>query len=219
MPAFTVKEVRWPELHLPEIKREEIIRSLSGVRLPEVDLARARGAKVRIPAVDLSSEQIGKLVAVAAVVARFMRPVSRRLPWPALPFAGRSSSPIARIVRPRPSRSRWLLAFGGIVIAALAAWAVLSRPAVRERLGEAMRAARERLDEFRADREGQLDVDADEPVALTGAETTSIEALGSANAADDAGTGASATDDPLGSGTNPNDADGVSTFAESGRPD
>jgi hypothetical protein len=37
MPEFTVKEVRLPELHLPEIKRDDMVRSLSGVRLPDVD--------------------------------------------------------------------------------------------------------------------------------------------------------------------------------------
>ena len=38
MPELPVKEVRLPELHLPEIDRDQIISTLSGLRLPTVDL-------------------------------------------------------------------------------------------------------------------------------------------------------------------------------------
>ncbi len=95
MPEFTVKEVRLPELHLPEIKRDEIVRSLSGVRLPEVDLARARRTSIRIPAVTMSSADLGRLLAAAATVARLARPTPSRTSRLAGPFRRRSRFPVA----------------------------------------------------------------------------------------------------------------------------
>ena len=38
MPELPVKEVRLSELHLPELKRDEIVRSLSEIRRPAIDL-------------------------------------------------------------------------------------------------------------------------------------------------------------------------------------
>ena len=38
MPELPVKETRLPELHLPEISRKDIMRSLSEMRMPDVDL-------------------------------------------------------------------------------------------------------------------------------------------------------------------------------------
>ena len=149
MPEFTVKEVRRPELHLPEIKRDEIIRSLSGVRLPEVDLARARRGPIKLPMVTFTGSDIGKLVAAGAAIARFARP----MPGRAVPLVGRfgrrSRSPFVRIVQPRRRRARWPYALGAFVIAALGAWAVLRRPSVRERIGRASRDARRRIDAWR----------------------------------------------------------------------
>ena len=81
MPEFTIKEVRLPELHLPEIKRDDIVRSLSGVRLPEVDLAKARRTTIKVPAVSVTGADVGKVLAAGAALARFVTPDtdSRRL--------------------------------------------------------------------------------------------------------------------------------------------
>jgi hypothetical protein len=216
MPEFTVKEVRLPELHLPEIKREEIVRTLTGVRLPEVDLAKARRATVRIPTVKLSSEDIGKLIAGAAAVARFARPTPRGPRFPKLRLRRGSKSPITRIVRPRRSRSRWPLAFGGIIVASLAGFALLRRPGVRERVDGVARRARERLAEFRAGPEGWLDVDADEPVAFTAASTAPIDDGGFASGPEDVAESGT-TDYPEGLGSGSNDGDGIPAFEESSR--
>ncbi len=187
MPEFTVKEVRLPELHLPEIKREEIVRSLSGVRLPEVDLAKPRRATIKLPAVNLSSSDVGKLVAAGAAAMRLVRPAPSRTSWLTGPFARRPRSPITRIVQPRRRRSRWPLAVGGILVVVLGAWAVLRRPAVRQRVDEMARDARARFDELR-NRNRAMEVH--EPVALAAAEMTASEhpdALG-ANPAESSGT-------------------------------
>ena len=47
MPELPVKEGRLSELHLPEIKRDDIVRSLSEIRMPDVDL------KFDLPKIDL----------------------------------------------------------------------------------------------------------------------------------------------------------------------
>ena len=70
MPELPVKEGRMSELHLPEISRNDIMRSLSEIRMPEVDLS-----KVDLPDVDL-----GKAVAGAAAAANIGR--GSRPRWP-----------------------------------------------------------------------------------------------------------------------------------------
>ena len=170
MPEFTVKEVRLPELHLPEIKRDDIVRSLSGVRLPEVDLARARRASIKVPAVAVSSADVGKLVAAGAALVRFVRPAPTRLPSP---FGRRGRSALIRIAQPRRRRSRWPLAIGGMIVVALAIWAVVRRPDVRERIDAAGRDARLRIDGIR----NGNDAPAIEPHA-----PTAMTAIGAADA-------------------------------------
>jgi len=150
MPEFTVKEVRMPELHLPEIKRDEIVRALSGVRLPEVDLARARRATLKVPAVTLTADDVGKLIAAGAAITRFVRPTPARVRVPRNPFGRRSRSPVALFVRPKSSRSRRPIVFGVIVIAALAIWAIMRRPAVQRRFEAASQDAGERFATWRA---------------------------------------------------------------------
>ena len=149
MPEFTVKEVRLPELHLPEIKRDDIVRSLSGVRLPEVDLAKARRASFKVPTVSITSSDVGKVLAAGTAIARFVRPAPAPRAWLPGPFGRRTRSPIVRIVQPRRRRSRWPLAVGAIAIVALGAWALLRRPGVRERVEAAARDTRVRIDELR----------------------------------------------------------------------
>jgi hypothetical protein len=165
MPEFTTKEVRLPELHLPEIKRDEIVRALSGIRLPEVDLAKARRTSIKVPAVTVTSSDVGKVLAAGAALARFVRPAPKPRAWLAGPFGRRTRSPIVRIVQPRRRRSRWPLAIGAIAVIALGAWALIRRPAVRERLEAAARDTRARIDELRNGR--PTDLELHQPVALT----------------------------------------------------
>jgi hypothetical protein len=159
MPEFSVKEVRLPELHLPEIKRDDIVRSLSGVHLPEIDLARARRASIKLPAVTLSSSDVGRMLAAAAAVVRLVRPTPTRASWLSGPFGRRSRSALARIVQPKRRRSRWPIVLGGFLVVVLSAWAVLRRPAVRLRIDAAARDARARFDDLRnGDGHGGMEV-------------------------------------------------------------
>lgn len=149
MPEFTVKEIRLPELRMPELKREEIVRSLAGVRLPEVDLARARDVRIKVPTVTLTSSDVGKILAVAATATRFVRPAPRRR----LPLLGsigrRNRLPSVRIAQPR-RRPRWRLA-ALFAIVGVGTWAILRRPDVQRRLQAGAREARERFETMRAE--------------------------------------------------------------------
>lgn len=187
MPEFTIKEVRLPELHLPEVKRDDIVRSLSGVRLPDVDLAKAGNVRIKIPTVSVTASDIGKLVAAGAAVARVIQPASRRRRWLGGAFGRPSAGPVARLIQPRTRRSRWPIVVVALAAVAVAAWAILRRPAVRQRVDELTRDARERFETMRADAAG-LDVETDEPAAKAEYEAVpSSEAEGFVNATEDAG--------------------------------
>jgi hypothetical protein len=76
MAELPVKEVRPSELHLPEIKRDEIVRALSEIRMPEIDLPR-----IERPDVDLSARSFGRVAtAIAVALGLVTRP--RRSRWP-----------------------------------------------------------------------------------------------------------------------------------------
>jgi hypothetical protein len=126
MPELRLKEVRLPELHLPEMTREDIGRTLDDVRrdLEKVELPRID--KVEMPRIDVTSIDIPKAVAAAT---RGGRP-ARRWQLPRVP-----------------------LLLGGLLIFSFVMLAVLSSPAVRPRLEELGRKARQRMDERMAERD------------------------------------------------------------------
>jgi hypothetical protein len=211
MPEFTVKEVRLPELHLPEIKRDEIVRALSGVHLPEVDLAKARRTTLRIPAVTLTGADVERLIAAGSALARFARPTPSRVRAPWRSMGRRSRSPMSLIVRPRRRRWRRPIVLGAVVVIAVAIWAMLRRPDAKRRLEMASRDARERFATWRAE-----DLRPEDPAESGAAEaTTDVE--GVVSATDDAGGEAievSQDAEMARSG----DTDGVPAFEESQTP-
>jgi hypothetical protein len=75
MPELPVKEVRPSELHLPEIKRDEIVRALSE-GMPDIDLTR-----IERPNVDLAARSLGRAV-TAIAAALHIAPRARRSRWP-----------------------------------------------------------------------------------------------------------------------------------------
>jgi hypothetical protein len=217
MPEFTVKEVRLPELHLPEIKRDDIVRSLSGVRLPDVDLAKARPVRVKMPPIAVSSSDLGRLVAAGVGIARLARPTPRRGRMPRLPFARSSRNPVARLVQPRTRRPRWPMVIVVVGAVTVAVWALLRQPSIRRRVDEMARDARERWATMRTPAE-RLEIDADEPVAVRGVESASTEAGGFVNAIQDAGPMTPTDVDPDVAAPNAADGDGAPAFEEAGKP-
>jgi hypothetical protein len=180
MPEFTVKEVRLPELHLPEIKRDEIVRALSGLHVPEVDRAiaeprrRLRDIDLRDLARrrrDLSGIDAGKLIAAAVTAAQMARPAPKRARWS--PFrrsrwsaVSRSRDSVVAMVRPAPRRSRRRV----IVIVALAAaagWVLFRSPAFRARIDGTTAAVRRMIADRRSASVADVDLETGEPVAVT----------------------------------------------------
>jgi hypothetical protein len=138
MPELPVKEVRLSELHLPEIKRDEIVRSLSEVRVPTFDLAGMERPRLQLPEgirrIDWRSIDLSGALAGAAAVARLGRPIARR--------------------------SRWPFVAGTVIVIGAATAVILANPAVRERAARTFRDVRARLDE-RMHPSEFLDVDGD----------------------------------------------------------
>jgi hypothetical protein len=126
--STSTRESRRPELRLPEISRDSIIRGLSEMRAP--DLSKMDRPNIEMPDIDVSKIDfpridVGKAVTGAAVAVGLVR----------------------------PSRRRWPYLLGAAIIAGLTAWALMHSTTVRDRLDRAARTARERIDEMREDEE------------------------------------------------------------------
>jgi hypothetical protein len=138
VPELPVQEVRLSELHLPEIKRDEIVRSLSEVRVPTLDLAVIERPRIALPdsirRFDWRSIDLGGALAGAAAIARLGRPLARR--------------------------SRWPYVAGAVVVIGAASAVILASPAIRERAGRAVRDLRARIDERTGPGQG-LEIDHD----------------------------------------------------------
>jgi hypothetical protein len=153
VPELPVQEVRPSELHLPEIKRDEIVRSLSEIRLPTLDLAAIERPRIALPdsirRFDWRSIDLGGALAGAAAIARLGRPLARR--------------------------SRWPYVAGAVVAVGAASAVILANPAIRERAGRAVRDLRARIDERTGPDEG-LEIDADTLPSVEAVDTT-VETL------------------------------------------
>ena len=149
MPDLRLREVHLPELRLPEMSREDIIRAIGEatrdvdlgrfdprrVDVPEIEpspieRAKAQLAKVDLSRVDLSKVDLPKVIATAGQAAGVVRATRR----PRLPFV-----------------------IGGLVALGLVGFALLTSPMVRPRLDELGRKARARVDAMREP--GSEDVD------------------------------------------------------------
>lgn len=173
MPELPVKDVRLSDLHMPELKREDIVRALSEIPRPDVDLS-----KLERPKFDLSSIDVGKAMAGAAAAAGISR---------------------------RNKPTRWPLAVGGLIVAGLAAWAILTNEMVRSRIAGVADAVKERIATMRSD--DDLQIDPDEAIAFDAAATHPIESSPYADAIVDA------TGYPAGLGSN--NGDSKQAFEES----
>jgi hypothetical protein len=176
MPEFTVKEVRLPELHLPEVKRDEIVRALSGMHLPDVDLPSVE-RRSRLPRVDLtalpwrkrglSGVDAGELIAAGLAAARLLRPATpaRWSPARLLPI-GRSRRDLVAVIRPAPRRSRRRVTVIAIAGAVAAIWMLSRNASIRARLGRFAGDARQRFDAMRERSEDAVDLDSGETVSV-----------------------------------------------------
>jgi hypothetical protein len=153
VPELPVQEVRLSELHLPEIKRDEIVRSLSEVRVPTLDLAAIERPRIALPdsirRFDWRSIDLGGALAGAAAIARLGRPLARR--------------------------SRWPYVAGAMVVVGAASAVILASPAIRERAGRAVRDLRARID-ARTGPDERLEIDGDTIISIEAVDI-SVDAL------------------------------------------
>jgi hypothetical protein len=189
MPELPVKDVRLSELHLPELKRDDIMRALSEIPRPDVDLTKLERPKIDLP----------------DAVSKFE--------WPKVDV-GKAMSDAAHAtgIRRRSGPPRWPLAVGGLIVTGLAAWAILTNETVRAWLSDVANNVRQRFSTMRSTDDDLLQYDADEPIAFNSAETAPIE---SAPYSDSSMVDATGYPEGLGS-TN---GDGMPAFEESGTRD
>jgi hypothetical protein len=152
MPELPVKEIRPSELHLPEIKREDIVRSLSEIRLPSIELparlpGRKRGETRAVERFDWRSIDLAEALAGAGAITRIGRPLLRR--------------------------PRLTVAAGAVLAVGLVTVAVLANPMVRERAGKTVRRVRDRAVQRRMAPSDVLEVEDD--LAAVGSRTAGDE--------------------------------------------
>ena len=154
MPELKFKDIRLPELRLPEMSRDDIAKALGEARKEMVEVRRDlkelrrdfEMPKVEMPAVDLPSmEDARAIVDDARKAARVARKGAKD--------AGRkmtkevkSAAQDAGIVE-RSSRVPFVLA--GLVTLGLVAWALLNSPRIKERIRVGAEQARARMAERR----------------------------------------------------------------------
>jgi hypothetical protein len=123
MPSQT-KESRLPELRLPRLEREEIVQTLSEIRLPE------RIAGMELPRIDPPD-----------IVLPSGDDIRRAVDWAAI-----------RVGLRRRRRSPWPTVAGLLVVAGVVAVAAARTPAVRVQVDRATQKARDRIAQMRAER-------------------------------------------------------------------
>ena len=160
MPTLTRKSFQLPELHLPEMRRDDIARTLSDVRHElgevrrEIDKSRADIAKLHLPKFEMPDVDLSRLDVPKAVT---------------------SVAQSAGLIK-RP-RSRAPFVVGGLVTIALLIWAALRSPSVQERVRTVAQDARERIDAMRTPADADL-----EPRAFDAADTMAVEGSAYADA-------------------------------------
>lgn len=126
MPTLSIKEVRLPELHLPEMSRDDITKTI-GDTARDIDLSRLDPRRIEMPDLADIQRELSKVDVPKAVAGVTM--LGRAAPRSRLPFV-----------------------IGGLLTLGLVAFAVATSPILRPRLEAAARRARERMDEMRAER-------------------------------------------------------------------
>jgi len=179
MPELNLKElrkdIRWPELRLPEMSRDDIAKALGEARkeLREVrkdieefrhdfEMPRVDVSAVEMPSVDMSKVADGAKQA-SKQVAESAKDGAKQVAKGA-----RDAAESAGLVKPdRLPRAPFILA--GLVTLGLVGWALISSPSVKTRLREVAQRAREQMNERRS----AWDLD-DDTRAFDSAETAGV---------------------------------------------
>lgn len=155
MPTIRREDVRLPELHLPEMSRDDIAKAISDAGR-DVDLSRFDPRRIDLSKLelDLSKVDLPRAVADAAEATGFVK--VRRA-------------------------SRLPMVVGAAVVIGLVGFALLTRDGVRSRLESLVAQGRERFDAWRG--ADAMDED-DDPIAFDAAETAAVQPSPYAGAVD-----------------------------------
>jgi len=145
MPTIRREDVRLPELHLPEMSRDDISKAMADAGR-DMDLSRFDPRRIDLSKVelDLSRVDLPRAVADAAEATGFVKV--------------RRASRVPMVV-------------GAAVVIGLVGFALLTRDEVRSRLDALIVRSRERFDEWRGSE--PMDED-DDPLAFDAAETAGL---------------------------------------------
>ena len=145
MPDLRLREVHLPELRLPEMSRDDIIRAI-GDATRDVDLSRfdpRRGEPVKEPSpLERAKAQIAKVDLSRIDLSKV--DLSRVDVPKVIVTAGQAAGIVRRSRRPRLP-----LVIGGLVTIGLIGFALATSPMVRPRLDAVARKARARMDAMR----------------------------------------------------------------------
>lgn len=120
--------------------------ALPALRAPKLDLPDAI-SKIELPTMDVSMGDVANSLSEKAGAIHLRR---------------------------APRRPRWPVALGGLVVAGLAGWAILSNRELRTSLANRFNAARQWIQALRSG-EDRSSIDGDDPIAFPAAETRPIE--------------------------------------------
>ena len=148
MPELHLKDLRFPELRMPEMTRDDIAKALGDARKELGDVRKELG-EMRHD-IDLSRIDVPKAVSDAATSV---------------------GQTVGLVKRPR---SRLPFIAGALVTIGLVGWAVRSSPSLKSRIQDVVQSARERMDAMRASDDGMSSDDI-EPRAFDAAVTIPVE--------------------------------------------
>lgn len=174
------KDLRWPELRLPEMSRDDIAKALGEAR-KEMAAVRKDLDEFRrdfeMPKVDVSRGDVEDAANDLSKDARAAAKEARKAGKDMSKVLGKQvekgrkgalkAAQDAGLVK-KPSRIPYVV--GGLITLGLVGWA-LSTPSVKERLRTAAQQARERFDEMRAERMGSDE----DPHAFDAAERADVQ--------------------------------------------
>ncbi|HEX2470083.1 MAG TPA: hypothetical protein VHK05_05795 [Candidatus Limnocylindrales bacterium] len=155
------KDLRLPELRLPEMSRDDIAKALGearkelrGVRKDIEDFRR----EFEMPRVDLAAVDMDKVTGPAREGAKQVTDTAKQSARQASKQAKEASKQVAKGAREaaesaglvKPNRMRRMpFVLAGLVTIGLVAWALLNSPSVKVRLRDSAQRARERMNERR----------------------------------------------------------------------
>jgi hypothetical protein len=167
MPELHLRDIRLPELKLPEMSRDDIAKALGEARKELVEVRKDLNEfrrELEVPRMDLSQVDLSKIEMPKVDVAKELRDAGKDLRDARKQLArnARNAAQDAGLVK-RPSRLPFVIA--GAVTLGLVGWALANSPSIKSRI----RLAAQQMQERMAERRAAWDADTTEPLAYDAA--------------------------------------------------